>query len=239
MEEGRFTEYLLHFGLTRQEALVYEQLLEGGKQTGYEVAKESGISRSNAYAALAGLTDKGAAYLVEESARRYIPVCPEEFCGNRIRRMEEEKDWLMKHLPGEHTEEDGYITIEGVWNIKNKIRTLIMHAQERVYLSCTAASAELFREELETLAGQGKKVVLITDRMPDMSGIQTYVTEEKENQFGMIVDSEYVLSGEFGEYGVSTCLYSGRKNFVTLFKNALANEIELIKIRKENEKDHE
>ena len=46
MEESRATEYLVHFGLSRQEALVYEQLLAGGKQTGYEIARDTGISRA-------------------------------------------------------------------------------------------------------------------------------------------------------------------------------------------------
>ena len=91
MEESWVIRYLTDFGLSRQEALVYEQLLAGGKQTGYEIARDTGISRSNAYTSLAGLVEKGAAYLVEETAKKYIPVCPEEFCGNRIRRMEEEK----------------------------------------------------------------------------------------------------------------------------------------------------
>ena len=79
MEESRVTEYLMHFGLSRQEALIYEQLQARGKQTGYEIARNTGISRSNAYTALAALVEKGAAYLVEETAKKYIPVCPEEF----------------------------------------------------------------------------------------------------------------------------------------------------------------
>ncbi len=79
MGDARFLEYLMHFGVTRQEALVYWTLLVKGKQTGYEVAKEAGISRSNAYSSLAGLVEKGAAYLVEESAKRYIPVAWRSF----------------------------------------------------------------------------------------------------------------------------------------------------------------
>ena len=47
MGDARFVEYLMHFGVTRQEALVYWTLLVKGKQTGYEVAKEAGISRSS------------------------------------------------------------------------------------------------------------------------------------------------------------------------------------------------
>ena len=41
MDKHQFTEYLLSFGLTRQEAGVYEKLLLNGKQTGYEAAKET------------------------------------------------------------------------------------------------------------------------------------------------------------------------------------------------------
>ena len=75
MEKVTFTERLMEFGLTRQEATIYQCLLGEGKMTGYEVAKQTGISRSNAYNSLASMTEKGAAYLVEEgNTRKYVPV---------------------------------------------------------------------------------------------------------------------------------------------------------------------
>ena len=43
MENNVFTERLTEFGLTRQEACIYECLLMEGKTTGYEVAKKIGI----------------------------------------------------------------------------------------------------------------------------------------------------------------------------------------------------
>ena len=232
MEESRVIRYLTDFGLSRQEALVYEQLLAGGKQTGYEIARDTGISRSNAYTSLAGLVEKGAAYLVEETAKKYIPVCPEEFCGNRIRRMEEEKRWLSVNLACEKTEEEGYITIEGEEHIRDKIQNLMEKAEERVYLSCSRACLDGLGNELGMLVKEGRKLVLITDAPYHLQGALVYVTEEKGFQIGLITDSKYVLSGEFGQGSMNTCLYSGQKNFVMLFKTALANEIELIKIRK-------
>ena len=88
------------------------------------------------------------------------------------------------------------------------------------------------------LVTTGRKLVLITDAPYHMEGALVYVTEEKGSQIGLIADSKYVLSGEFGQGSMNTCLYSGQKNFVMLFKTALANEIELIKIRKgEKEND--
>ena len=232
MEDSRASEYLMHFGLSRQEALVYEQLLARGKQTGYEIARNTRISRSNAYTSLAALVEKGAAYLVEESAKKYIPVPPEEFCGNRIRRMEEEQRWLCKNLPREESEEDGYITVDGEVNIRDRIHNLLEKAEERVYLSCSADCLEQMREILSVLREKGRKIVLITDRPFTLEGAVVYVTEEKDSQIGLITDSRYVLSGEFGQGSMNNCLYSGQRNFVMLFKTALANEIELIKIRK-------
>ena len=66
MESSAFSERLMEFGLTRQEAGIYECLLEEGKITGYEAAKILGISRSNAYNSLASMTEKGASYLADE-----------------------------------------------------------------------------------------------------------------------------------------------------------------------------
>lgn len=234
-EEDRFIRYLTDFGLSRQEALVYRELLSGGKQSGYEIAKAAGISRSNAYTSLAALVEKGAAYLVEESAKRYIPVRLEEFCGNRLRRMEGEMAWLSANLPSETESEDGYITVEGEENIRNKMLNLLERAEERVYLSGSTSCLEEVRPQLEALLSAGKKVVLVTDGGKgsfELPGAVIHVSGPKEKQIGLITDSKYVLSGEYGQGSMNTCLYSGQRNFVTVFKNALANEIELIKIRK-------
>lgn len=240
MEEGRAIGYLMHFGLSRQEAAVYLQLFSGGKQTGYEIARDTGISRSNVYACLSALVEKGAAYLVEESAKKYIPVCPDEFCGNRIRRMEEEKEWLSVNMPSEAKGEGSYITIEGESNIRDKICNLLAKAEERVYLSCSAACLLNLKEDLQSVLEKERKLVLITDQQFFLEGAVIYVTERKGCQIGLITDSKYVLSGEFGDSSMNTCLYSGQKNFVMLFKTALANEIKLIKIQRgesENEED--
>lgn len=230
MDEQLFAGYLLHFGLTRQEALVYQKLLLKGKQTGYEVAKEAGISRSNAYSSLAGLVEKGAAYLVEESAKRYIPVRLEEFCENCIRRMKAEEEWMVRNLPEGQVDEEGYITIEGEANIRDKVKNLIASAKERVYLSCAVQVLGEFQNELKQLASEEKKVVIITDGPFGMDGVRVYLTEDKGKQIGLITDSKYVLSGEYGKGSMNTCLYSGQNNFVLVFKTALANEIKLIEI---------
>lgn len=236
MERQQVTDCLQHFGLSRQEALIYQTLLEQGKCTGYEIAKETGISRSNVYGALAALVEKGAAYLIEESAKRYIPVRPEEFCDNVLRRMESEKDWMLTHLPHTKVEEEGYITIEGMENVRNKICNLLNSAEERVYFSSSSEHLMQYAEELQRLLKGKKKVVLITDHETDcFPGALVYINRDKGSQIGIITDSKYVLTGEYGVGSMNTCLYSGHRNFVSLFKTALANEIKLIQKEREHE----
>ena len=70
----KIIDILMEFSLTRQEASIYAALLNHGDMTGYEVAKDTGFSRSNVYSALNALVEKGAAYLVEGEATKYRPV---------------------------------------------------------------------------------------------------------------------------------------------------------------------
>lgn len=237
MENGTFVERVMEFGLTRQEAGIFQCLLEEGKTTGYEVAKLLGISRSNAYNSLASMTEKGAAYLVEEgTTKKYVPVPLDEFCKNRIRRMEESKKWLMAHMPSEKSQDEGYITIEGAGHILDKMKNLLAKVEERAYISCTRNYLLLFVEELERMETEKKKLVIITDQPVNFGNAKVYIGEPRGMQVGVITDSRYVLTGEYGEGSMNTCLYSGQKNFVELYKRALSNEIKVLAMQEETKK---
>lgn len=67
---------LTPFGFTPTETAVYDALLRRGPSSGYAVAKEAGLARANAYAALDGLVAKGAAAVDDGSPKTYRPVAP-------------------------------------------------------------------------------------------------------------------------------------------------------------------
>lgn len=235
MEQASYVERLAEFGLTRQEAALYYCLLCEGKCSGYEAAKLTGISRSNAYGALASLTDKGGARTLEEGhTKKYVAVDPDEFCSNRIRKLEEARSWLRQHGPERKAETEGYVTIEGQHNIADKVKNLLSSAKERAYVVCSGEYLPLFQQELEELAVSGRKTVVLTDRQFLLRGpkVQVYPNLQKGFQIGVIVDSRSALTGEMGPGTSNTCLYSGQQNFVELYKTALANEIELLKYKK-------
>ena len=190
-------EGLTNFNLTKQEATLYVLLLKAGQLTGYEAAKQTGISRSNTYTALAGLVEKGAAYVLEEGkVTRYTPVAPEEFCSNKISRLEEIKQDILQQLPVLASDAEGYITIKGEQEIINKLRNTVRQAKERIYVSGNLRLLELLRTELEDALGRGLKVVIIGDKAYQLAGAICYGTTKKSEQIRLIADSRTVLTGD-------------------------------------------
>ena len=225
-------EKLTYFNLTRQEATLYLTLLAEGRLTGYEATKLTGISRSNTYTALAGLVEKGAAYVLEDKATRYTPVPLDEFCENRVRRLQELKEELLRELPSTSQSVDGYITIKGATEIINKLKNTIA----RIYVSATDSAIEALRGELTEAVGRGLKVVIITGRPFVLEGAIIYYAHKPSSQIRLIADSQEVLTGDLADGSNSTCLYSSKQNLVDLFKDALKNEIKLIELLPEAEK---
>lgn len=223
-------ETLMSFGLTRQEASIYIILFSEGELNGYEVSKLTGISRSNTYSALAGLVDKGAAYVIEGNAVLYTPVSVEEFCENKIRSLQKSKEELIHNMPKRRDESDGYITIKSEKHILDKLKNMIIGAKERVYLSMSKIRLEQIITELNDLRERQIKVVIITEQNFEFEGAKIYYAEKKPEQIRLIVDSKHVLTGDIKDKKTSTCLYSSNNNLVEVFKESLTNEIKLIKI---------
>ena len=227
MSDNSFIDSLNDFGLTRQEGSIYCALLNHGEMTGYEVAKDTGISRSNVYAGLTALVEKGAAYLVQGESTKYRPVEITVFTENRIRELQKCAAWLEGHSPKRVISCDGYITIIGAKNIKNKIRQMLAETELRLYMMAPADVLGEFEEELAEIVKAGKKVVLLTQGFK-LSGAKIYETKPEPGQLRFITDSSYVLTGELTGDEHDTCLYSGQKNLVEVMKEALKDRITLL-----------
>ena len=234
MEENTILDKLGLFGLTRQEAAIYLCLYRNGGLSGYEVSKLTGISRSNVYSGLSGLADKGAACLEEGSTSKYIAVSIKEFCENKIRSLNREKESLIQNIPDMKEKEIGYITITGSRNIWNKMITMIEEAEKRIYFSASLPVIEQLGEEFTKVLDRKIKLVFITDGMPKedsfMKDAICYIGDARENSVRLIIDSEYALTGELTGKKDDTCLYTGQDNFISVFKEALRNEMKLIEL---------
>lgn len=223
-------ERLIHFNLTRQEAIVYICLWENGKLTGYEAGKLTGISRSNVYSALNGLVDKGAAVIMESNATLYSALSPEEFLNNKLHHLEKDKEYLVEHMPQKVLKEEGYLTIRGYSNIKDKIQNMIEKCDMRLYLAASGNIIKEFEDVLLKVREKGLKIVIMSDCDYSHLATKFYQDESEQGQIRLITDSAYVLTGELHGKNSDTCLYSGQKNLVTIMKEALRNKIRLLEI---------
>jgi sugar-specific transcriptional regulator TrmB len=219
---------LMKLQLTRQEATIYAILVNKGAMTGYEVSKISGISRSNTYSALAGLVEKGAAYITEGTSTRYIPVDAGELCDNRIFEIHKIKNFLITNLKPRSDDSEGYITIKGEKHILNKMRNILKNARERAYISVSHKILHEINDELINAVERKIKLVIITNPPFAFPGAIIYLTEKQPEQIRLIADSSVVLTGDIEDSVHSTCLYSKKKNLVDLFKESIKNEIKLI-----------
>jgi HTH-type transcriptional regulator, sugar sensing transcriptional regulator len=225
-------ELLTQFNLTRQEAAIYLTLLSESDMNGYEVAKRTGISRSNTYTSLAALVEKGAALIIEGAVTRYTPVPVQEFCENKLRKLRGTIDDLLETIPQKREETEGYITIKGREHIYDKMRNMVQDAVERVYISASKQIIEAILPEIKSGMARGIKVVLITDEPLDLKGATIYLAEKSRQQIRLIADSSNVLTGDVEDGSNSTCLYSRKKNLIDLLKDSLKNEIKFIEMTK-------
>lgn len=224
-------EYLMKVGFTRHESILYVTLCKEGELTGYEAAKISGIPRSNAYLALAGLVEKGGAWRIESDAVKYVAVPTQELTENIRRQFNDILEYIQHNAPSKEISQDPYITITGKTHIFNKTKNIISHAVSHIYLSLSPQELKYFKDDIESAIVRGLKVVIITSPTVHIDGATMYHNDKKAGQIRLIADTTYVLTGEVADEGNSTCLYSKNKHLVQLIKDSLTNEIELIKIQ--------
>lgn len=216
---------LKSIGFNQQEAVIYITLCKHGSLTGYEAAKLSGISRSNAYAALSSLVDKGSAYTTEGTKSKYIAIPKDDLIHNVKRDFEKNIKIIDENLEFEQITEDPYITISEKKNVVNKIKNMILSAKERLYFSAENDILELFKKELTEVCSRNLKVVILSPTDLDIPQHTYYESTNKEN-IKLIVDTSEVISGTLQQ-----CLYSKNFTLVQLIREAIIHEIQLICIK--------
>lgn len=222
---------LMNFGLSRQESNIYIALLTYGAMSGYEVAKETGISRSNVYASLQSMVEKGACVISEEESTKYVPISIEDFLDDTLLDLKNRADFIKKHAPKKIEVSQGYLTITGTKNIANRIFKMLRECSMRLYVMASSRILIDFKKELVSLIESGKKVVILSDDF-DLEGAVTYKTNVDDNQIRLITDSNYVLTGIYSSLNFcdehEACLYSDQQNLVDVMKEALKNKIILL-----------
>lgn len=217
---------LKKIGFTQQEAIIYIFLCKDGELTGYEAAKLSGISRSNAYAALSSLVDKGYAYTVEGASSKYIAVPKKELIKNAERDFQDNIAVIQEHLEFNTAHQEPYITITGENHIISKLKNVIEASEKRLYISCTHEVLLLLNSELNKAVQRGLKVVILAPTDLQLSSPHTFYPADAKDAFKLIADTAQVIAGTFKQ-----CLYSKNTTLLSLIRESFIHEIAVIEAR--------
>ena len=220
-------EALMQAGFTKHESILYVTLCREGELTGYEASKLTGISRSNAYLGLAGLSDKGGAFKINGESLKYAPVDSSELAENIKRKFQEVIKVIEEEIPRVNVSNDTFITINGDEKIINKMKNLINKAQYRIYISISREQLFYVIDELKSAQDRGLKVVIITSDNIEFEGMICYKSHMDFGSIRLISDSSNVLTGQLNGTN-PTSLFSKNSNLVDLIKDSLTNEIKLI-----------
>ncbi len=220
-------EALMQAGFTKHESILYVTLCREGELTGYEASKLTGISRSNAYLGLAGLSDKGGAFKINGESLKYAPVDSVELAENIKRKFQEVIRVIKEEIPRVNISNDTFITINGDEKIINKMKNLINQAQYRIYISISREHLDYAIDELKSAQERDLKVVIITSDNIEYEGMICYKSQMNFGSVRLITDSSNVLTGQLNGTN-PTGLFSMNSNLVDLVKDSLTNEIKLI-----------
>jgi len=213
---------LKSLGFTQQEAILYIKLAGSTSMTGYEAAKESGISRSNAYASLSNLVDKGYAYTIEGNPVHYIAISKEDLLSNAKRSFSATIDTIEKKLSTTPIISEPYITVTGEQSILDKMKNIILQAEQRIYISVNEIILKQLEEELIIACEKGLKVVVLSSE--DIScGEHIYYNTDRNASIKLIADTKEILAGTLIQ-----SLYSKNTTLVQIIRESILDEITLI-----------
>ncbi|MGL4738036.1 MAG: TrmB family transcriptional regulator [Cellulosilyticaceae bacterium] len=221
-----FQESLLKLGFTPIEATVYTTLSKHGALSGYEVAKICGISRSNVYAALYSLQEKGRCYVAEEDATKYIPLTKDELLATARAEFDEVLENIDSQFPETITAGDPYITIKGYETVLHKIKHTILSCESHLYLLSPEAYVRLFEKELLKIC-ESKRVTIICDSHITVGSSLIYMRGKSPQGFHMIVDTHAVITGEITDHN-SQCLFTTNQSLVRLMRESFITELDMI-----------
>lgn len=202
---------LEQFRFTKTEALVYVDLLKNGHLTGYQIAKNIGLSRSSVYNALNALYRKGYIFLLPGENNLFRALETDILIPRLKREFEEAAKSLDEALSHLETSDPGgrYLNVEGQDNLIVKAKELLLEAEADVLIN-TDFNLSIFEQELLTLVKRGIRIMVFTFSKVELTlpGIEIFSHahavngEYASSRLMITVDSKRTLIGskEQGKY---------------------------------------
>jgi len=245
MQLDQLVQYLRQFGFTDHEARTYLSLCALGEATGYQIAKDTGLPRSNVYACLQRLVDRGAALRAEGSTDRYIASSPQDLVLNLRDKTEKALRFIEEHTPRRRESLPGFYNLNGYEAILTMAGELIDRADTLLLVDGWWCEIEALAGRLRGAEKRGVTVVAIAVACgaSDLGLSHVYphsdvrapfpvsVEREEGRDLALVVDQARALVAEVEGEASSRGVVTENHSLVQVTTEALVHDILTLKAR--------
>jgi sugar-specific transcriptional regulator TrmB len=211
LTDDELAKALQTLGFTEHEARAYLTLDEAAAKTAYEVARLSGLPKSNCYDVLRSLSLKGAIQTVSQEPSKYVRVQPADFFGRQMRQVTNLCDTVTKTLKTRTKKvANVYVwTFKGEKQVRAKIDAIISEAKRHIWIKAPVRLLDAHLPALKAAARRGIQVILIVfgkqhQGLAVHKGIQVFLHEgtgtnrgASDVMFTMSCDSSSIMIAAF------------------------------------------
>lgn len=235
------SDLLQQLGFSQYEAQAYHALLHENPVNGYELAKTSGIPRSNIYLVLQKLEERGAVLRLDHSeGTRYAPVPPSELLASLRQRFETTVNSADQALQeaGVPTTQDSILNVRGYHVVLEHARTLIQKARQALLVSLWPDEAHALAEAMQDANKRGVHTTTLCLRgcphpCPACQGtVFRYPIAPADDRRWLlaVADQSELLAGEITPHQEALAVRTQQKMLVRLTGSYIQNSIALASI---------
>ncbi|WNC16449.1 helix-turn-helix domain-containing protein [Brevibacillus brevis] len=223
---------LRKIGLSDLEARCYLVLHEDPKISGYEVAKKVSVSRTNVYAALRSLTEKGICRVIESEPILYDAVPIEQLIRLLKSDFEQTTRVLQEQLSAAPKTPPSFYSWQGDKAIETAIRRLVANADKSIVADIWSEDVHWVEEPLLEAEKRGVAVTLIS--IGECTTSLKHVLIHKRSaewstvrarKFSILCDAQSALLGSFGRGLKPTVLETDHPSLIELLQNAFYHDL--------------
>ncbi|TBL68210.1 TrmB family transcriptional regulator [Paenibacillus thalictri] len=226
-------ELLTRFGFSKNEARVYLALVQEDAATGYQISKNTGISRAEVYRVLGNLADKGAVVWQQTEPALYMAVEPESFLSGLEAKFNSDLQKVrveFKEINRQKSNET-IVYVKGYDHVVRRAKQMIQSAQNEVYLRCGAPFAALLQDDISKVSSKGVKVRILSYGDFTLEGVQVVIHPLRQDevhrhramQMLMISDIRQMLVGRLDSQNPDTVIgtYSESREIIHIVRELI------------------
>ncbi|WDL98436.1 TrmB family transcriptional regulator [Alicyclobacillus sp. ALC3] len=224
-------EHLRRIGLSDLEARCYLTLHEESHLSGYEVAKRVSVSRTNVYAALRALVDKGGCRIIDGDPVLYDAVPINQFAQLLKSEFEDTIHVLSTELTTRPQHAPGFYSWNGADSVTQAIRRLVVNATQTIVVDAWAEDLPQVEGLLLDAQSRGITVVVITlgEWNTDLDNLIQHmrydIPPSTPRKFTLLCDSRSSIIANFGGQMRPSALETEHPAVADVLKNAFYHDV--------------